>query len=225
MSKQMAKSFEVRFGERVTIRTSQEIWAKLAALAKSRGQALERLIQEAEDTRPEYIQRPEWLRKVVETRGDCCKYYRHKQGVMTVGQAPISLPSHAPVPVAANPHQVMNHLVENASWHVPVVPMRELNSNEAVEFILSSKLLQASPRSDITGTKGGTYVVLHPDTREPYLCLYNPRGRSFVFELAKMPDRLAHLMEAFDSDFERVAKDTYQLMRKPFPSLRSQLGM
>ena len=46
-----------------------------------------------------------------------------------------------------------------------------------------------------------------------------------MFELAKMPDRLANLMEAFDSDFERVTKDTYQLMRKPFPSLRSQLGM
>lgn len=224
MSKQIAKSFEVKFGERVTIRATGEIWEKLDTLAKSRDQSLERLIQDAEKVRPFFILRPDWLNLVVVTRGGCCKYYKNENGVMSM-KAKVTIPDHMPIPASATPHEVVRHLVDNASWHVPVVPMREMNSNEVVDFILSSKLLQASPRNDVTGGVGGVYVVLSPVTNEQHLCLYSPTGKSFVFDLEKMPDRLMHLMEDLSSDYEEVASGGYVLKSKPFQSLRNQLGL
>lgn len=225
MSKQVAKSFEVKFGERVTIRASSEEWAKLEAVAKHRGQTLERLIQEAEQDRPAYILRPDWLRQVAATRSYCCKYYRDKKGTISMNTQQITLPAHAPIPAAATPHQIMSHLAENGSWHVPAVPMRELNSNEAVEFILNSKLLQATPRIDATAVKGGVYVLFNPDTKEPHLCLYNPDGKCFVFNLAKMPDSLTQLIEGLDFEFTLDSSGQVQALSKPFQSLRSQLGV
>lgn len=225
MSKQIAKSFEVKPGERMTIRATPEEWAKLQAVAKGRGQTLERLIQDVEQDRPAFILRPYWLRQVAETRGYCCKYYRDKKGTIRMNTQQITLPAHAPIPAAATPHQVMSHLVENGSWHVPPVPMRELNSNEAVEFILNSKLLQASPRLDVAGGKGGAYIVFHADTKEPHLCLYNPAGKCFVFDLAKMPDGMTQLIEGLDFEFTMDSSGQFQTKSKPFQSLRSQLDV
>ena len=137
----------------------------------------------------------------------------------------ITLPAHASIPAAATPNQVMSHLAENGSWHVPAVPMRELNSNEAVEFILTSKLLQASPHNDVTGRKGGVYVVFNPDTKEPHLCLYNPNGKCFVFNLAEMPDSLTHLVEGLDFEYVTTTSGFPELKDKPFMSLNKQLGL
>lgn len=225
MSKQIAKSFEVKPGERVTIRATPEEWAKLQAVAKGRGQTLERLIHDIEPDRPPFILRPDWLRQVAETRGYCCKYYRSKKGNLNMQTPQITLPPHAPMPASVTPHKVMSHLAENGSWHVPVVPMRELNSNEAVEFILNSKLLQASPRLDVTGGNGGAYIVFHADTKEPHLCLYNPAGKCFVFDLAKMPDGLTQLIEGLDFEFTMDSSGQFQTKSKPFQSLRAQFDV
>lgn len=225
MSKQVGKSFEIKFGERVTIRASPEEWAKLEAVAKDRGQTLERLIQEAEQDRPTYILRPDWLRQVAETRGHCCKHYRDKKGTASMNTPQITLPVHAPIPAAATPHQVMGHLVESGNWHIPVVPMRELNSNEAIDFILGSKLLQASPHNDVTGGKGGVYVVFNPGTKEPHLCLYNPNSKCFVFNLAQMPDSLTPLIEGLDFEYVTTTSGFIELKDKPFMSLNKQLGL
>lgn len=225
MSNQVAKSFEVKFGERVTVRTSPGEWAKLEAVAKSRGQTLERLIQEAEQYRPSFILRPEWLRQVTETRGYCCKYYRSKKENQNMQIRPISLPAYAPVAAGVTPHELLAHLAEHASWNVPAIPMRELNSNEAVDLILNSKVLQASPRIDVTGGKGGVYVLFSPDTKEPHLCLYSPRGKCFVFDLTKMPDSLTPLMEDMDFEYVTTPGGTVELKNKPFMSVKKQLGM
>lgn len=225
MSEMIAKSFEVKFCERVTIRVTKSEWKKLEAVARYRGQTLERLIQDAEHTRPDHIQRPEWLRQVIKTRGQCCKYYVYKNGKAPMSKIKISLPPHSTTPTSFTSKQVMSHLIDNATWHCEPVQMREVNSNEAAEFILDSKLIHASPHATMNGVGDGIYVVLNSKTKEVYLCLYNQSARSYIFNLTSIPNNLTEIMECEILDFEQDVYGTISMKEKPFPSVRQQLGL
>lgn len=225
MAKQIAKSFEVRFCERVTIRATQEEWGKLEIVARHRGQTLERLIQEAESTRPEHILRPEWLRQVIKTRGQCCKYYVHKGVMIDMDAVKVRLSNKCQIPADFTPTQTMSYLVKHAIWHCPPVRMREVNSNEAIDFVLDSKLLQANPYSSINGVEGGVYVVLHPKTQEVHLCLYSKNGKCFIFDLTNIPNNIAEMMEGVGFDYGVDVSGLPVMNEKAFPSVRAQLKL
>lgn len=225
MAKQIAKSFEVRFCERVTIRATEEEWNKLDIVARHHGQSLERLIQNAEKTRPEHIQRPEWLRQIIKTRGQCCKYYVHKGVDINMQAAQVSLSNKNGVPPNLTLTQTMSYLTKHAIWNSPTVPMREVNSNEAINFILDSKLLQANPHNSTNEMEGSVYVVFHPITQEVHLCLYSKTGKCFIFDLTKMPNNLTHMTEGEFFNYEVDTSGLTVMKEKPFPSIRQQLKL